>query len=423
MKTKVQNSASLLLVAALTLFSAGIAAAQTTATMSTTESTSTTSTQTKTVASTDSTAVTSVGLNAGVTSLAGDSNGNVYASLQYSNKVVKLNGGGTVIGTFAVGRNPTGMFVDNANGVLYVLNNADNTITKLRLDGTPVATFKVAGDGPVHAALYGGVLYVACERSNSLVRLSAADGTALGSTDVGARPVWVVVGVTTTKYSTSSGPVLTADSAMASDSTMASEPTISEEPTTDSTASSTDGESTTVDASTMDGSTTSSDGSMMVADSDAMSSDSMTTSSRTTTKTTVSVYVSCNKANQVWKLSSAGGVLGQFTTGRGPFGLALNSRGELLVACFWDSAVQRLSSAGALLSRTAVGDGAAGMIPYGNVVAVISNGANTITRLSLSDGTVISKDLVDRSPLIGAATSSALWVACTGNGTIAKRAL
>src|ERR1700754_181886 len=60
----------------------------------------------KTVSPTDTTAVTSVGLNAGVTSLASDSNGNVYATLQYSNKVVKLNGGGTVIGTFAVGRNP-----------------------------------------------------------------------------------------------------------------------------------------------------------------------------------------------------------------------------------------------------------------------------------------------------------------------------
>jgi hypothetical protein len=41
----------------------------------------------------------------------------------------------------------------------------------------------------------------------------------------------------------------------------------------------------------------------------------------------------------------------------------------------------------------------------------------------VADGTFISKDLVDRSPLIGAATPSALWVACTGSGTIARRAL
>lgn len=406
-----------LLIAAATLLSAAAASAQTAATSPTAESgtttnststttttTTTSTTTTKQTAATDTTAVTSVGLDAGVTSLAGDSNGNVYASLQYSNKVVKLNGGGTVIGTFAVGRNPTGLIVDNANGLLYVLNNADNTVSKLRLDGTPVATFKVAGDGPVHAALYGGVLYVACERSNTLVRLSAADGAALGTTDVGARPVWVVVGITTTKYS------------------MSSESTLSADGTTEPAPA--DGETTTVDASTTDGSVQSSDG-LTTSDGSTVSPDGTTTSSSPYKSTsTVSVYVSCNKANQVWKLSNAGGVVAKFATGRGPFGLALNSRGEVFVACFWDSVVLRLSSAGATLSKTAVGDGPAGMIPYGgSYVAVVSNGANSVTRLSVSDGAVISRDLVDRSPLIGAATPSALWVACTGSGTIARRAL
>lgn len=373
-----------LLVIALTLLSAAVASAQT-------------STTTKTVASTDTTDTTSVGLDAGVTSMAGDSNGNVYASLQFSNKVVKLNGGGTLVGTFTVGRNPTGLIVDNANGLLYVLNNADNTISKLRLDGTLVSTFSVAGDGPVHAALYGGTLYVACERSNTLVRLSAADGTALGSTVVGARPVWVVVGITSTRYATSGDTISTIDGA---------EPTLKE-----------DG-STTVDASSTEAappdSSAPTDG--------AMSPESGGASSPYKTTNTVSIYVSCNKENQVWKLSNAGGVVGKFATGRGPFGLALNTRGEVLVACFWDAVVQRLSSSGAVLSKTDVGDGPAGMIPYGNTVAVISNGANTISRLSVTDGTFISKDVVDRSPLIGAATPSALWVACTGTGTIARRA-
>jgi hypothetical protein len=345
--------------------------------------------------------------------MAADSNGNVYASLQYTNKVVKLNGAGTVVGTFAVGRNPTGLIVDNANAVLYVLNNADNTISKLRLDGTPVATFKVAGDGPVHAALYAGTLYVACERSESLVRVAAADGAALGSTVVGSRPVWVVVGITTTKYYSSySGNTLATDSATSDGST-----TVSDAPA--------EGETTTVDASTMDGSSepVASDSSMMTADGTDSATLSSSPSSGTKTTSTVSVYVSCNKANQVWKLSSAGGVLAKFSTGRGPFGLALNSRGEVLVACFWDAVVMRFSSAGSVLSKTAVGDGPAGVMAYGSVVAVISNGANSVTRLSLSDGTFISKDLVDRSPLIGAATPSALWVACTGTGTIARRAL
>jgi hypothetical protein len=373
MNTKVKTSISLpgmLLVIALTLLSAAVASAQT-STTTTTTTVDAPASQPKTVAATDSTAVTSVGLDAGVTSLAADSNGNVYASLQYTNKIVKLNGAGTVIGTFSAGRNPTGLVVDNAAGVLYVLNNADNTISKFGLDGTLVATFNVAGDGPVYAALYNGTLYVACERSNTLARLSASNGTALGSTAVGARPVWVKVGVTSSK-------VMLADSS----------------------AMTTDGAVVEPAPQTVDGDSTAAK-----------------------TGTVASIYVSCNKANQVWKLSSDGAVLAKFDTGRGPFGLAVNGNGDLLVACFWDAVVMRLSSAGTVLSKTAVGDGPAGLIPYGNVVAVVSNGANSVTRLSLADGSVISTDLVDRSPLIGAATSSALWVGCTGTGTIAKRAL
>jgi hypothetical protein len=83
----------------------------------------------------------------------------------------------------------------------------------------------------------------------------------------------------------------------------------------------------------------------------------------------------------------------------------------------------RLSSAGAVLSKTAVGDGPAGVIAYGSVLAVISNGANSITRLSLTDGTFVSNDLVDRSPLIGTSNGSYLWIACTGTGNIARRSL
>jgi DNA-binding beta-propeller fold protein YncE len=338
---------SVLMLAAFALLSPVASSAQTTATTpaDSIEATDTTASKGVVVkpmpSTTDSRDVTSVGLGSGVTSVAGDANGNVYASLQFSNKVVKLNGGGTLVGTFAVGGNPTGLIVDDVKGVLYALNNADNTVSKLGLDGTLLATLKVEGDGPVHAALLGGTLYIACERSNTLVRMST-DGLAQGSTEVGARPVWVAV------------------------------------------------------------------------------------SSSTLTKggSGASVYVSCNKANQVWKLSSAGAVLAKYATGRGPFGIAFNSNGEFLVACFWDALVMRLNAVtGEIVSKTVVGDGAAGLVSYGNVVVVIENGTNSITRLSAEDGTIISKDKVDRAPLAGAATASALWVGCTGSGTIARRAL
>ena|GEM_PF-1851833 len=330
---------SALMVAALVLLAPLVSFAQTTNGTTTTTDTTTAAAK-PTPATTDSTLATDVGLDEGVTSLASDANGNVYASLQYTNVVVKLNGSGTVLSKFAVGDNPTGLVVDNTNGVLYVLNNADNTVSKLGLDGTNIATYKVNGDGPVHAALFADTLYIACERSNTLVRLST-DGLTQSSTSVGARPVWVAVGSTAAKLGTGT-----------------------------------------------------------------------------------SVYVSCNKANQVWKLSSTGAVLAKFDTARGPYGIVVNAGGDLLVACFWDGVVLRLDgAAGAVLSKTAVGDGAAGMIAYGNVVAVVENGTNSISRLSAADGSLISQDKVDRSPLIGTATASALWVACTGSGTISRRAL
>jgi hypothetical protein len=412
---------SVLMIAAFALLSPVVSSAQTSATTATTptaadgtttttaaDGTTTTTTAKRAPATTDSTAATSVGFNAGVTSLAADSNGNIYASLQYTNKVVKLNGSGTLIGTFPVGGNPTGLLVDNANSVLYVLNNTDNTVSKLGLDGTLIATYKVAGDGPVYAALYGSTLYIACERSSTLVRMSTS-GAALGSTDVGARPVWVVVTVTSSKGYTMDASAAPADTTAAPADTAAAPAD-----TTTTAAAPTDTAATPTD-------TTAAPTDTAVAPADTTAS---TASRPAPVASTVNVYVSCNKANQVWKLSSAGGVLAKYDSGRGPFGLAVNGSGNILVACFWDAVVLRINGAdGTVLSKTAVGDGAAGLIAYGNVVAVIENGTNSITRLSAADGSFISKDKVDRAPLAGTATASALWVGCTGSGTVARRAL
>lgn len=179
---------SVLGIAAFALLSPGVSSAQTT----TTDGTTTVVAAKPAPATSDPTAVTSVGFGAGVAGLASDANGNIYVSLQNTSKIVKLNGAGSVIGSFEAGRSPVGLIVDDAKGVLYALNNAENTVSKMALDGTPIATFKVDGDGPVQGTLFGGVLYLACERSNTVVRMST-DGLAQGSTEVGARPVWVAI--------------------------------------------------------------------------------------------------------------------------------------------------------------------------------------------------------------------------------------
>lgn len=135
------------------------------------------------------------------------------------------------------------------------------------------------------------------------------------------------------------------------------------------------------------------------------------------------IYVSCNKANQVWKLSSAGEAVAKYDTGRGPYGIVLNVNGDFLVACSWDAVVLRHSgSTGVILSKTGVADGPSQMVAYNDAVAVVSIGGNRVTRLSAVDGLMRSSEVVNRSPSTIAAGLS-LWVGCDGSGTVTRRAL
>jgi hypothetical protein len=136
------------------------------------------------------------------------------------------------------------------------------------------------------------------------------------------------------------------------------------------------------------------------------------------------IYVSCNKDNQVWKLSSTGAVVAKYATGRGPYGLVININGDFLVACSWDAVVLRHSGVtGEILSKTGVADGPSQMVVYNDAVAVASIGGNRITRLSAADGLVRSSETVNRSPSTLAVSPFSLWVGCDGSGTVTRRAL
>jgi DNA-binding beta-propeller fold protein YncE len=136
------------------------------------------------------------------------------------------------------------------------------------------------------------------------------------------------------------------------------------------------------------------------------------------------IYVSCNKANQVWKLSSTGAAVAKYATGRGPYGIVVNINGDFLVACSWDAVVLRHSGAtGEILSKTGVADGPSQMVAYNDAVAVASIGGNRITRLSAVDGLVRSSEVVNRSPSTLAVSPYSLWVGCDGSGTVTRRAL
>lgn len=144
----------------------------------------------KVVAPVDAKSETDFGLSSGVSGIGTDDAGNAYVALQFQNMVIKLDGGGMALAKIPVGRNPVGVIVDSLNKVFYVLNNGDNTVSKKSLDGTDIATFKVDGDGPLNGVKRGDEIIFTCERSNTVVRMSAA-GVQLSSTPVGSRPVWV----------------------------------------------------------------------------------------------------------------------------------------------------------------------------------------------------------------------------------------
>lgn len=132
----------------------------------------------------DETAATSTGANSGPTHISADSAGNLWVTLQFSNKVAKLDSGGNLIGTYATGSNPTG--VAAGDGV-WVANNGDNTVTKLSLSGAVLGTYKSGGEGPQAVLLLGDHLWVANERSNTVTRVSGK-GVVVSTIPVGDRP-------------------------------------------------------------------------------------------------------------------------------------------------------------------------------------------------------------------------------------------
>lgn len=67
------------------------------------------SAQTREPTTADSTAATDVGVGTGPTGIASDSSGDLWVTLQFSNKLVKLGSGGAVLGTYKVGPGPFGL--------------------------------------------------------------------------------------------------------------------------------------------------------------------------------------------------------------------------------------------------------------------------------------------------------------------------
>ncbi len=115
---------------------------------------------------------------------------NVWVGNISSDSVTELRGSdGAVLGTLAVGSSPYDVAFDGAN--IWVTNFGSNNVTKLRAcDGALLRTFP-AGSGPYGIAFDGAQIWVANSGGNNVTKLRARDGVNLGTSPWGAtRKAW-----------------------------------------------------------------------------------------------------------------------------------------------------------------------------------------------------------------------------------------
>ena len=94
------------------------------------------------------------------------------------------------------------------------------------------------------------------------------------------------------------------------------------------------------------------------------------------------VWVANYGSASVSKLSSAGALLGTYTVGTNPYGIAIDSSGNVWVANSGSANVSKLSSAGALLGTYTVGTNPHGIaIDSSGNVWVANNGSTTVSKI------------------------------------------
>ncbi|MFI5360819.1 MAG: hypothetical protein ACHQ49_02520 [Elusimicrobiota bacterium] len=90
---------------------------------------------------------------------------------------------GSPVGTYAVGSHPLGIAFDGK--YMWIANSGDGTVTKLSAsDGAKAGTFKV-GAGPFGVAYDGANIWVANSRDNSVSELRAEDGALVRTLSAG----------------------------------------------------------------------------------------------------------------------------------------------------------------------------------------------------------------------------------------------
>ena len=133
------------------------------------------------------------------------------------------------------------------------------------------------------------------------------------------------------------------------------------------------------------------------------------------------VWVTNANSNSVTKLSSSGVVVGTYSVGSNPNKVAVDASGNVWIANFYSNSVTKLSSSGGLVGTYSVGTGPTGIaVDASGNVWVINYGSNSVTKLS-SSGVVVGTYSVGTGPQgVAVDASGNVWIANTNSNSVTK---
>jgi YVTN family beta-propeller protein len=272
--------------------------------------------------------------------------------------------------TYRVGAHPQGLASDGTD--IWVANTGSNSVTRLdAATGAAVGTYAV-GVEPVGVAFDKTSIWVTNYVSNSVTKLDAATGALVGTYAVGTGPggvvfdgtnIWVAdfvsnsvtkldatTGVVVGTYRVGVGPV-----GVAFDGT--------------------------------------------------------------------SIWVTNWHSHTVTRLAAAtGGLVGTYPVGTDPVGVAFDGT-SIWVANSGSNTVMKLATTGAVMGTYGVGAGPEGVALDGPTLWVTSLNSNTVTELAAATGGVVGTYGVGASPLGVAFDGTSIWVANSGSNTVTKLTL
>ncbi len=131
------------------------------------------------------------------------------------------------------------------------------------------------------------------------------------------------------------------------------------------------------------------------------------------------IWVTNSQSNSVSRINAATGAKAEFgiSGGDGAFGVAFDGK-DIWVSNFFGGTLVKVSPAGVTQAVYRVGDGLAGMYYANKHMWVVANGDNMIYRVRLLDGAIVNRYQVSESPYGLIFDGQRLWTQASGAGKV-----